>query len=126
MKLTRLVPAAAALAILAGCQTDGPMIGGPAARAPSGVEGEWMSTDGTSISRFNIGGTFETVATDTGNRLSEGTYQYRDAQTVDIIMKSLIRQTTQRVACAQVTPTQLNCTNAAGNQFVLVRSGGVS
>ncbi|WP_157016341.1 hypothetical protein [Mesorhizobium xinjiangense] len=125
MKMTRLFTAAAALAILAGCQTGGP-IGGPVARAPSGVEGDWMSTDGTSLSRFSPGGTFETVATDTGNRLSEGTYEYRDAQTVDILMKSLIRQTTQRVACAQVTPTQLNCTNAAGNQFVLVRGQGVS
>lgn len=87
---------------------------------PTGVEGEWMSTDGVAISRFS-GGIFETVATDTGNRLAEGSYRHRDQRTIEISMTSLIRQTTSAVNCALVSPSQLNCTSSSGQQFILTR-----
>ena len=112
------------LAALGGCQmTDSR----PARVAvqPAGVDGDWISADGIAISRFN-GGRFETVATDTGNKLAEGSYRYADARTVEISLRSLIRQTTTNVNCAVATPSQLNCTSSDGNQFVLMRRTGVS
>jgi len=124
MKALRLVAAATALAALAGCTFDGPRGGGagPMVRAPSGVEGDWVGTDGVAISRFT-GGRFETFATDTGNKLAEGNYVQRDSRTIDINLTSLIRQTTSSVACSLVNPRQLNCTSSTGSQFVLVRRG---
>ena len=124
MKTLRSIAAVTALAALAGCTFDGPRYGGggPIARAPSGVEGDWVGTDGVAISRFTAG-RFETYATDTGNKLAEGNYVQRDARTIDINLTSLIRQTTSSVACSLVTPRQMNCTSSAGSQFVLVRRG---
>ena len=126
MKTLRLIAAAAALVALGGCAYDGPRYGGggvgpgPMARAPSGVEGDWVGTDGVAISRFTAG-RFETIATDTGNKLAEGNYFQRDARTIDINLTSLIRQTTTQVNCARVSQTQLNCTSSAGQQFSLMR-----
>ena len=124
--------ALAALAVaLAGCQGMGPPPpGGPIIAAPqpatSGFDGEWMSMDGVALSRFN-GGMFETLATDTGNKLAEGTYTQISPTTVSIAVTSLIRQTTTQVNCALVTQTQLNCTSSTGQQFSLVRRhSGVS
>src|SRR5690606_34288226 len=102
-----------------------PMRGGPAGPMPSagGFEGEWLSTDGVAMSRFTAG-RFETLATDTGNKLAEGSYMQVDASTVSISVTSLIRQTTTQVNCAMVTPTQLNCTGSTGAQFSLIRRTG--
>ncbi|GLS32567.1 hypothetical protein SAMN04488498_107205 [Mesorhizobium albiziae] len=107
-----------AVALLAGCMSGGPG-GGGFGRAPS-VEGEWLSTDGVAVSRFS-GGVFETVATDTGNKLADGSYRMADARTVEITVISLIRQTTTNVNCALASPDQLNCTSSAGQTFVLTR-----
>lgn len=119
MPTSRTLITLAALAALAGCQTGG---GGPAAVAvqPTGVEGDWLSTDGVALSRFT-GGSFETIATDTNNKLSQGTYRYTDNRTVAIEVTSIIRQTQSSVNCALVTQQQLNCTSSSGQQFVLVR-----
>src|SRR5262245_7277909 len=89
----------AAVAFLAGCMSGGPG-GGPFGGA-QGVEGEWLSSDGVAVSRFN-GGAFDTVATDTGNKLANGSYQMVDARTVSINGTSLIRQ----------TPISFNCSLA--------------
>ena len=120
-----------ALAIaLAGCQSfGGGPVRGPIAAAPaptSGFDGEWLSMDGVAMSRFS-GGIFETLATDTGNKLAEGTYTQIDPSTVSISVTSLIRQTTTQVNCAMVSQSQLNCTSSTGQQFSLVRrQAGVS
>jgi hypothetical protein len=124
--------ALAVAGVLAGCQMAGPppMRTSPGMQPPpvqsSGFDGDWISTDGVAISRFNSG-TFQTLATDTGNKLAEGTYTQVDASTVSISVTSLIRQTTTQVNCALVTQTQLNCTSSVGQQFSLMRrSMGVS
>ena len=115
-----------ALAVaLAGCQGMGGqgMGRGPIVAAPpptSSFDGDWLSTDGVALSRFT-GGIFETLATDTGNKLAEGTYTQVNPSTVSISVTSLIRQTTTQVNCALVTQTQLNCTSSAGQQFSLIR-----
>ncbi|RIK83581.1 MAG: hypothetical protein DCC69_14085 [Hyphomicrobiales bacterium] len=127
----RAAGAVAVALALAGCQGIGgpPRSGGPIASAPppsSGFNGDWMSTDGVAISRFN-NGYFETLATDTGNKLAEGSYTQTGPTSVTISVTSLIRQTTTQVNCAMVTQTQLNCTSSAGSQFSLVRrAGGIS
>jgi hypothetical protein len=104
----------ASVLVLAGCVAGAPR------SAESALEGQWTDAQGVAISTFS-GGRFTTVANDTGARLSEGTYQFRDSQNVDISMTSLIRQTQINVSCALVTPTQLNCTNVQGQNFVLQR-----
>jgi len=110
-----------ALTLLAGCMGGG---GGaqqpPVTARPTGVEGEWLSSDGVAISRF-AGGVFETIATDTGNKLADGSYTYTDARSVTISVRSLIRQTTTAVNCALASPVQLNCTASNGSQFILTR-----
>ena len=102
------------LAALAACQTAGP--GGP---APTSVDGQWMSSDGVAVSTFS-GGTFTTNAVDTGNKLAEGSYIVSGA-TVQIHGTSLIRQTPVSFNCLMVSTSQLNCTSAAGQNFVLTR-----
>lgn len=119
-KLISVAAIAAAAASLAGCVGSGPVVGGPIAVAPRGVEGEWLSTDGVAVSSFS-GGAFQTNALDTGNKLADGSYRMADARTVEITVRSLIRQTSTNVNCALVTPNQLNCTSSAGQQFVLTR-----
>ncbi len=109
---------------LAGCQMTGPGMGpGPSASRQTGVEGDWLSTDGVAMSSF-AGGAFETLAVDTGNKLATGSYRYSDARTIEISVTSIIRQTTSSVNCALVTPQQLNCTSSTGQQFVLTRKAG--
>ena len=108
---------AAAAVLLAGCTTSGPG-GTQASRNP--VEGEWVSTDGVAVSRFT-GGVFTTNATDTGNKLAEGSYRIGQDRTISIQGTSLIRQTPIAFNCLLANPEQLNCTNAAGQNFSLNR-----
>ena len=103
----------AGLAALAACQTAGP---GPAATS---VDGQWMSSDGVAMSTFS-GGTFTTTATDTGNKLAEGSYVVSGA-TVQIIGTSVIRQTPVSFNCTMAGTKQLNCASNSGQNFTLVR-----
>ena len=127
------IRSAAAIAMVvgvAGCQMagPGPRPGTPAVPPPaqSAFDGEWLSTDGVAVSRFRSG-LFETLATDTGNKLAEGTYSQVNSTTVTISVTSLIRQTTTQVNCALVTGTQMNCTSSSGQQFSLIkRSSAIS
>lgn len=122
--------AAGLAAVLAGCQAMGP----PPMRSPASpppmaqtmnIDGEWLSTDGVATSRF-FGGRFETYANDTGNTISEGSYDRRGENVYQVNGQSLLRQAPISFNCLMITPTQLNCTAAAGNQFSLVRRQGMS
>ena len=126
MKIARTLLAAGAMAgaamALAGCigTVDG---SGPAriAAAPAGgVEGAWIDSGGTGLSTF-AGGVFQTTATDTGQRLADGTYRMRDARTVEINGTSLIRQAPISFNCLMIDNRQLNCTSSGGQQFTLTR-----
>ncbi len=86
----------------------------------SGVEGSWIDEQGVAVSTL-YSGVFESIANDTGQRISQGTYAYRDANTIDLTINSLIRGTTKNATCRLVTPYQLNCTNSDGVHFVLIR-----
>ncbi|MGC4025046.1 MAG: hypothetical protein QM744_07730 [Mesorhizobium sp.] len=118
-KITSMGIAAIALAALAGCSTGG---GSSPTRvaAASPVDGEWLSTDGVAVSRFQ-GGVFSTSATDTGNKLAEGSYRFTENKMISITGTSLIRQTPIAFNCLLATPQQLNCTNATGQNFSLNR-----
>ncbi|UCI09164.1 hypothetical protein [Mesorhizobium sp. B1-1-8] len=114
------VGAAIALAtLLAGCMTGGPEAP-PMAAAPKGVEGSWIDAKGTGLSTFKAG-SFATVATDTGQKLSEGSYTMTGPTSVEIHGTSLIRQTPVSFNCLMISTSQLNCTSASGQNFVLTR-----
>lgn len=122
MKIARNISwsAVAAAALVAGCTTTGPGGSGTQTAARHPVEGEWVSTDGVAVSRFSSG-IFTTSATDTGNKLAEGNYRVGEDKTISIQGTSLIRQTPIAFNCLLATPTQLNCTNAQGQNFSLNR-----
>lgn len=109
----------AATVALAACTTGGPSAP-PLSAAPTGVEGSWIDAQGTGLSTFNAGA-FQTVATDTGQKLSDGTYTMTGPTSVEITGTSLIRQSPISFNCLMVSTSQLNCTSAAGQNFVLTR-----
>lgn len=112
---------------VAGCTTGGPAYrqSGPIAAAPqSGIEGSWIDQAGTGVTNFSAG-RFETFASDTMQKLSEGNYAVAGG-VVQITGTSLIRQSPIAFNCATASPTQLNCTSSSGQQFVLTRRAGVS
>ncbi|AGB44394.1 hypothetical protein FJ950_24810 [Mesorhizobium sp. B2-3-14] len=111
--------AGALASMLAACATSGPDTP-PMAAAPKGVEGSWIDAKGTGLSTFT-GGTFTTVATDTGQKLADGSYTMTGATSVQISGTSLIRQTPVSFNCLMVSTSQLNCTSSAGQNFVLTR-----
>ncbi|KUM28874.1 hypothetical protein AU467_00980 [Mesorhizobium loti] len=110
--------AAASLLAAAACTTTGPSE--PPTSAPKGVEGNWIDAKGTGLSTFTAG-SFTTVATDTGQKLSEGSYTMTGPTSVEIHGTSLIRQTPVSFNCLMVSTSQLNCTSASGQNFVLTR-----
>lgn len=120
--LTAGIATATAMA-LAACTTSGPSTPSPTGpSAPRGVEGSWIDAQGTGLSTLS-GGNFQTVATDTGQKLSEGSYIVTGATSVEINGTSLIRQSPISFNCLLVSTNQLNCTSASGQNFVLTRRG---
>mgnify|MGYP001140780233 CR=1 FL=1 len=110
---------AALVGSFAGCMPGAPD-NPPMAAGPKGVEGSWIDAKGTGLSTFPAG-SFNTVATDTGQKLAEGSYTMTGATSVEIHGTSLIRQTPVSFNCLMVSTSQLNCTSASGQNFVLTR-----
>lgn len=111
--------------MISGCVSAPPPGSSGIPRGPGGgsfADGQWTDMQGVAVSTFS-NGMFQSVATDTGNRLSEGTYRQIDNNNIEISMTSLIRQTRTQVNCSLATSTQLNCTNAGGQNFSLLRRG---
>ena len=102
-------------AALAACSTSGD-VGGPSGGmgrpAATGVEGSWIDAKGTGLSTF---------ATDTGQKLADGSYTMTGPTSVEIHGTSLIRQTPVSFNCLLVSTSQLNCTSGTGQNFVLTR-----
>lgn len=122
MRRLMVMGAAAAVSLsLAGCQTE-PYGDAPGYMRPTGVEGQWMGTDGVAVSDFRHG-TFTSHAVDTGNLLAQGTYRYTDSRDVLVTFTSLIRHQTIRANCTMVSPGQMNCTSSSGANFQLLRRG---
>ncbi|MBZ9677536.1 hypothetical protein [Mesorhizobium sp. ES1-1] len=119
-KLVSMSMTAAVVVGLAACATSGPDEPPMAASTPKGVEGSWIDAKGTGLSTF-AGGSFTTVATDTGQKLADGSYTMTGATSVQISGTSLIRQTPVSFNCLMISTSQLNCTSSAGQNFVLTR-----
>lgn len=90
------------------------------ASARNAVDGSWIDAQGTGLSTFSRGA-FQTVATDTGQKLSDGSYRMTGPNSVEISGTSLIRQSAISFNCLMVSTSQLNCTSATGQNFVLTR-----
>lgn len=118
---TRTSIAAAALAtFLAGCQSASYNPAPMAPPQPQGVEGQWVDPNGIVLS-FTAG-RYEARTTDTNSLLAQGSYTHANPQLVEIVATSIVRGgVVTRVNCALVSPTQLNCTSANGEQSTLVR-----
>ncbi len=121
--LIRTLGGAALVLALAGCQTE--MGGGPRMARQTGVEGQWMGTDGVAVSTLQ-GGRFSSRSVETGETLTEGSYKHRDARTIDLSFYSLKSQRNTNATCLLAGSNQMNCTLATGTNFVLTRSGQTS
>ncbi|MER9947016.1 hypothetical protein [Mesorhizobium sp. M0047] len=111
--------AAALVTVLAACTTGGPEAP-PMAAAPKGVEGAWVDGTGKAVSTFS-GGMYKTVSAETGEPFAEGSYTMTGATSLQISGTSLIRHTPISTNCLMVSINQLNCTDAAGKNFVFTR-----
>jgi len=120
-KLVSMGMSAALATALAACTTSGPD-GPPMAANPTGVEGSWINAEGKAVSTLT-GGKFTTVSAETGEKFADGSYTKTGATSVEINGTSLIRQQTIAFNCLLVSINQLNCTSAAGQNFVLTRRG---
>ncbi|WP_025029070.1 hypothetical protein [Nitratireductor aquibiodomus] len=123
-KILTLTTVFSALA-LAGCQTGMPDGGGQRAARQTGVEGQWMGTDGVAVSTLH-GGRFSSRAVETGEVLTEGSYSHRDATTIELSFYSLKSQQQTAATCLLASSDQMNCTLANGTNFVLTRAARVS
>ncbi|TGQ39567.1 MULTISPECIES: hypothetical protein [unclassified Mesorhizobium] len=111
--------AGALATMLAACATSGPGEP-PGAAAPTGVEGSWLNAEGNAVSTLN-GGKFTTVSAETGEKFADGSYTKTGTTSVAINGTSLIRQQPISFNCLLVSTSQLNCTSATGQNFVLTR-----
>jgi hypothetical protein len=119
-KVLSMGTACAVATILAACTTSGPDQPPIAAATPKGVEGSWIDGTGKALSTFN-GGKYKTVSAETGEPFAEGTYTMTGATSLEITGTSLIRKTQINTNCLMVSINQLNCTDAAGKNFVFTR-----
>ena len=118
----RIAASAAAIVVvaaIAGCQSapDRPArVDVPA----SPVDGEWMGTDGVAISSL-YGGKFQSRSVQTGETLTQGSYKFRDQNTIDLSFYSVKTQQQTAAACLLAGQDKMNCTLGNGTQFVLTR-----
>jgi hypothetical protein len=122
MMNARIAASAAAIMIaaaLAGCQSA-PDRPAPVNMPTSPVDGEWMGTDGVAISSL-YGGHFQSRSVQTGETLTEGTYKFRDQNTIDLSFYSMKTKQQTSAACLLAAPDRMNCTLGNGTQFVLMR-----
>ncbi|GHC64284.1 hypothetical protein [Limoniibacter endophyticus] len=124
--MKKLIPLGIIALALAGCVGDGPsrpVSMGPGANpAPqrSPFDGNWMGADGVAVSTLN-NGRFESRTQGTGELLTTGNYTPRDPRTIDLSFYSIKSQQNTQATCALVSDSQMNCTLANGNNFVLTR-----
>ncbi|MCB1468520.1 MAG: hypothetical protein M9944_05155 [Rhizobiaceae bacterium] len=122
----RKIASAGGIALLAGMLaacTSGTPDGGrrpPMGPQATGVEGDWVGTDGVAVSSLR-GGSFSSRSQATGEALTNGTYAFRDARTIDLDFFSIRTSQNTKATCILVDVNQMNCTLASGTQFVLTR-----
>lgn len=112
----------AALAFVSGCTSTRPH--DRLAAKPS-IDGEWVGSDGVAVSAFE-GGRFTSRSSATGEKLTEGTYTYRNEVTIDLSFFSVRSKQNTTAACQFLNADQMNCALASGTQFVLMRQRPIS
>ncbi len=102
---------------LGACQTDkvNPTAGG------GGLAGNWNPDTGGYTAQFD-NGRFTTVASDTGNVISQGGYLVISEKQVDLNWTSNVTGTQNTANCARPDLNTLNCTDGGGKSFVLRRA----
>ena len=107
---------AIAVLVLAGCETAkiNPTAGG------GGLAGEWNPDSGGYTAKFD-NGAFSTLALDTGNIISQGSYVAVSETEVSLNWSSNVTGTQNSAACARPDINTLNCTDGGGKPFVLRR-----
>lgn len=108
--------------ILSGCIATGPNFGGGGGtvpRTPTFAEGNWQQ--GALASYVFGNGSFVGTATDTGNKVADGTYRYINANTIQISSFSAVQQKTIVANCLLINGATMNCTADSGSTFSLAR-----
>ncbi|MDJ0613636.1 MAG: hypothetical protein QNJ29_08140 [Rhizobiaceae bacterium] len=100
--------------LLAACQSQ--EIAGPPV-----LNGDWASTDGVYVATL-LNGSFQATANDTGQVISRGEYTAISSEQVQINWTGLVSGTTNQANCTKPDPNRLDCVDANGNRFSLVRS----
>jgi hypothetical protein len=116
--LASIGTAALVATLLAGCMSSPG--GGPSGGAQTGVEGDWIGTDGVAVSSIKAG-KFSSRSLATGETLTNGTYTMRDPKTIDLDFFSVRTNQNTKATCLLAAVNQMNCTLASGTQFVLTR-----
>lgn len=115
---TRIAPTIAIgmMALAAGCQTAkiNPTAGG------GGLSGRWSPDNGGYMAEFQAG-TFRTLANDTGNVISQGSYVVLSESQVQLKWTSNITGQENGADCTRPSVDLLNCTDAGGKPFTLRR-----
>jgi len=120
MRLAGISGAAVVLVLaataLSGCQKDkiNPTAGG------GGLAGDWRPEQGNYTARFD-NGAFTTLAGDTGNVISQGSYIAVSEKQVDLSWSSNVTNTQNTATCQRPDINTLNCTDGGGKPFVLRR-----
>ncbi|MDZ7823141.1 MAG: hypothetical protein U5K75_03265 [Ahrensia sp.] len=111
----------AAALMLSGCVVSGPGGGLPTRQptAPTFAEGNWQQGDSASYVFGN--GNFVGTASDTGNKVADGTYRYTNQNSIQISSFSAVQQKQITANCLLINQVQMNCTSDTGAQFSLVR-----
>ena len=113
--------------MLSGCIASGPSFrggGATASRTPTFAEGNWQQ--GALASYIFGNGSFVGTATDTGNKVADGTYRYINSNTIQISSFSAVQQKTIVANCLLISGNTMNCTADSGTTFSLSRNRAIS
>lgn len=113
-----IIAVAATAMLMTGCQTDSkinPTAGG------GGLAGDWRPDGGGYTAQFQ-NGIFTTVAADTGNVISQGSYVAISETQVNLDWKSNITGAPNNAQCQRPDANTLSCTDGGGKAFVLRRA----
>ena len=112
-----------ALTTLGGCVMDAPGGGGRFAMRSGPAEGNWGDPGGNIAATFR-NGSFTAVATDTGNKSAQGSYNYTGSNSLSLDYLAIVRGERIQANCLLVAgSSSMNCTESTGRQFSLVRRG---
>ena len=114
----RMALAVIATLALAGCNArdkEDPLAGG------GGLSGQWRSSDNVFTAQLQDGA-FQATANDTGSLISEGSYVVLSTTEVRLSWRGTITGQENSAVCSRPDIGTLNCRDAAGKTFTLLKS----